>query len=932
MSLQDDDDDAPSPPTQGMDVEVDQDEDSDDVTMNADGSADVAMAEDNRPATDSEHYQNLADLLEESDLAALGMELCELVEEDLESRKPRDEMYAIGIQRAGVGDDAPGGADFQGASRVSHPMLLEACVDFQARAIKELFPPDGPVKDKVIGRISKEKVEKARRKVDYMNWQLTSQVPGFLTILEQFLIQLPMGGSQYLKGPLRDERMKRPYYRFVSIDDVILPYAANDYYTAQRRTERLWYTDLDVERKMVDEEWRHVDLGYASSIIETTATKAAQDAVEGKDEDQENRDGLRAFYEVDAILDLGLPESEAIGPLPYLVTVDVENHVVVSVYRNWDEGDEKFERIDRMNSSPFIPWSGPYGLGFPQMIGGLTASATGALRALLDSAHIANAPTALKLKSPIGGQSPQVKIGGVTEIEGSPGSMDPDIRKIAMPLPFPGPNPVLFQLLGFLVDAGRGVVRTALEETADGPNTPVGTTLARIQEGMVVFSAIHRRLHDFMAKVLKGLHRYNAIYLSEREVVEEAGDLEIKRADFKGPLDVIPVSDPNIFSDLQRTSQMQLVQQRALQLAQLPIPVPIYDLRKVEERFLEQAKIPAYKELLLPKPEPLELNAVNENMASMMARPIVAFPEQDHMAHLQAHLEFLQSPMFGSNPLVAPKVAPALVQHVMEHLGFWYTTTVYEKANEAASATGIDDVSEVLKSKNAKDKQALDRLLATINTGVLQEAQQTFAKIPPIIQQVMQFLQSMSPPQPMDPTIVAMKDVERRSKDDQTKAQLKGQELQQKGQAQQTDAQLKAAQAQQKTQTDQAATQAKLAHDQAVGEEERARQAQEDAREVARLQLDRQAQAQAHELALQQLKTQLAESQRDREVDLRKQAADSAARERELQAQLHEAELAARVKVQTNREDNLTALELAEKKNNQVSTGTGLGSGPNPQP
>jgi hypothetical protein len=919
MSLTNDEDDDSVQPTEAVDVELgDEPGESDEVVMNADGSADVVMGEERSPL-DSEHYQNLAELLEEHELTGLGLELCELVEEDLESRKGRDEMYALGIQRAGVGEDAPGGADFQGASKVSHPLLLEACIDFQARAIKELFPPDGPAKDKIIGRISKEKVEKARRKVDYMNWQLTSQVPGFLTILEQFLIQLPMGGSQYLKGPLRDERMKRPYFKFVPIDDVILPYAANDYSTAQRRTERLWYTDLDVERLMEEGTWRTVDLGYAPQIVEKSASKEAQDAVEGKTEDTENRDGLRPFYEVDALLDLGLPESDGVGPLPYLVTIDVESHTVLSIYRNWDEGDEKLERIDRMNGSPFIPWEGPYGLGFPQMIGGLTAAATGALRALLDSAHIANAPTALKLKSAIGGQSPPVRIGQVTEIEGSPAAIDPDIRKIAMPLPFPGPNAVLFQLLGFLVDAGRGVVRTALEETQDGPNTPVGTTLARIQEGMVVFSAIHRRLHDFMGRVLKGLHRYNAIYLNEREVVEEAGDLEIKRSDFKGPLDVIPVSDPNIFSDLQRTSQMQLVQQRAVQLA----PLGIYDLRKVEERFLEQAKIPAYKELLLPRPEPMELNAVNENMAAMMGRPIVAFPEQDHLAHLQTHLEFLQAPLFGSNPLVAPKASPALIQHVMEHLGFWYTTTVYESANKAAAQTGIEDVAEVLRSKDPKEKQALDRLLATINTSVLTESATLFEKIPPIIQQVMQFMQSMQPPQPVDPTIVAMKDVERRGAQDQAQNQLKQAELQQRGQAQQTDAQLKA----QKLQADQA-------KDAKAAEEKAAQQAADNAREAERQaaeerRLERE-QAAEDRRQMQELRVKLAESERDRAIERERLMTESAARERELRADVEKARLAADVKLTTNREDNATALELAELGNKQVSTGTG--TGPNPQP
>ena len=902
MSMTDDDDlDTDAPVQKPIDLgELTEgpDPEEDELVEHTDGSVTVLM-EDEKPNLDpdGEHYANLAEKMEEHELVKLGMELCELVEEDKQAREERDKMYEEGIRRTGLANDAPGGAQFQGASRVVHPGLIEACIDFQARAIKELFPPGGPVKDEIIGEVSRPKVEKARRKTEYMNWQLRRQIPDFRTTLEQFLIQLPLGGSQYLKGPVHDKKTNKPRYFFVGINDVYLPYAAMSYYSAQRRTERYQLTDLDVKTKMASGEWRDVDLMSVPVVPDVSNTARAEQKVEGVDETSENVDDLREFYEIDTYLDL-----EGQGMLPYVVTVESSSHTVVSIYRNWDEDDETQERVNRLETCPLIPWSGPYGLGFPQIIGGLSAAATGALRALLDSAHIANAPTALKLKgNNVSGQSPSIQIGQVTEIEGGAASLDPDIRKLAMPMPFNGPNPVLFQLLGFLVDATKGVVRTTLDDVGEhGANTPVGTTLARVQEGLVVFSAIHQRLHDFMSRVLEGLHRYNRLHLDDEQTIDELGELVVKRRDFQGPRDVVPVSDPNIFSDLQRTAQLQMVSARAQALA----PMGIYDIRRVEERFLEQSKIPAWKELLLPKPEPSEMNAVNENAAMTAGRPAVAFPEQDHLAHLQTHLTYLQSPIFGASPFLAPRLAGPMLQHVLEHLTLWYATTVYEQASVAGQAAGID-IDEVQKSKDVGEKKSLDRLLAATSGGVLEKAPEIFSKIPPIVQQAMQMLQSMAPPQPIDPSIVGKMDVERRMKDDQASAQLKAQELQLRGQ-----------ELQQKT----IETQVELERLKNEGQQAHQRELFELQLKASKLQSDLQA------------------AEKERELEGLRMSAEHQKHVEKLQAEHEKALLHAEVKTSTNREDNLTAVELTQAKidaggsGGGLSNGTGLGEGPNPRP
>lgn len=753
------------------DLAVELDDDRATVTDTEDGGAIVEMEETARPG-ESEHYANLAEGMNDAELLALGGKLGELIEQDKRAREPRDKKYSEGLKRTGVTDDAPGGAQFMGASRVVHPMLLEACVDFASRAVKELMPPTGPVKDKVIGRMTRAKAEKARRKTDYMNWQLTVQVSDFRNVLEQLLVQLPMGGSQYLKGPTRDRRTGKPRFRFVPIDNVYLPFSATSYYSAERRTEVIQLTEADALRMMENGEWRKTSISSSAMIPEESQAQQQRDKAEGKEDSGDNPDDVQDYWECDCWLDL-----EDLGERPYTVTMEAQGHNVLAIYRCWEESDDsdKPQRIDRMQEAPFVPWSGAYGIGFPNMIGGLSATATGALRALLDAAFMANSQTALALKGKSAtGQTLNPQPGTISEIEGGAVSVDPDIRKIIMPFPYPGPNAVLFQLLGFVVDAAKGVIRTTLENVAEeGTNVPVGTTLARMSEGMVVFSAIHARLNAFMDRVLASLHRYNAIWLDNEETVEELGELVVKRSDFEGPRDVIPVSDPNIFSDAQRTAQIQAVAQRA---AAMPA---IYDAWKVEERVLEQLRVPAYKELLVPRPEPKELNAVNENIAAMAGRPVIAFPTQDHLAHIQAHLEFLESPMFGGDPLVAPRIVPGIAQHIEEHKAFWYANRVYESANAASlAAGGPDDIADVALSKDPEEKAALDRLLATTSGAVLAEAQETFAKIPPIIAKAMQMIQSMQPPPPMDPTMVGMAEVERQKTRDQMEHQVKTQDLQ----------------------------------------------------------------------------------------------------------------------------------------------------------
>jgi len=863
---------------------VELDTEADDVEDTEDGGAIVTLDEDEGPAGEGSFYDNLAETMPETDLNRISTQFLELIGKDQQARKKRDEQYEEGLRRTGLGDDAPGGAQFQGASKAVHPMMTEACVDFAARAIKELWPANGPVKDLVIGEMDEKKVDKAKRKSALMNWQLCVQAQEARAEVEQMLTQLPLGGAQYLKVGW-DERRNRPSFLAVMIDDMYLPYAATNFYSAQRKTHVQYITTLDYQQRVKSGMYRDVDLSAPSMEPDVSLSEKANNKIEGRDESSYNEDGLRTVYEVYAVCEIEEDED----PSPYIITIDKPTGKVLSIYRNWDEDDDSREEMSWIVEFPFIPWRGAYPIGLPQMIGGLSAAATGAMRALLDSAHIQNVPTMLKLKGGTrGGQSLNIQPTQIEEIEG--GLNIDDVRKIAMPLPFNPPSPVLFQLLGFLVDAGKGVVRTSMEDLPDSnANAPVGTTLARIEQGMVVFNAVHSRLHDAMGRMLRVLHRLNAMYLDDDKLEDTAGEELATRADFEGPMDVVPVSDPNIFSEAQRYAQVQAVAQRAQMLPQL------YNLRKVEERILTTLKIPDYEALLNPAVEPDEQNAVNENVAAALGRPVVAFPEQDHIAHLKTHLSFMLNPTLGAGPLFAPTFLGPIVSHIKEHIALWYMQSTLELADSVADNVNLEEVGREDHTK--ADRQAYDRMLAEASTVVSEKAGEVFADMPPIIEQAQKMMQQYAPPPPMDPSQVAMQTT-------QQQMQLEGQRMQLQTQRDQAKVQLDG----QKLQQDAAITQAKMQMD--------GQKMQQDAT------------LEAQKLALQQ---QLAEIDAQMKQAEAQQDMAKLAMQQDREDERTAAEIQSRMAM--NQADNQTAMTLAEMEalsgeKFSVSTGTGI----NPQP
>jgi hypothetical protein len=713
------------------------------------------------------HFANIVDEVDQDLLKTAISDLLEKISNDKEAREKRDKQYEEGLRRTGLGDDAPGGAQFTGANKVVHPMLVEACVDFSARFMKEVFPPNGPVKSKIYGERDKSKIQKAERKAEFMNWQTTEQMVEFRGELEQLSTQLPLGGGQYMKfmwNPLH----RRPNSEFIAIDDIYLPFAATNFYTAERKTHVQYITKFEYQRRVKSGMYIDVDLGIPEDPEFSKSTQA-NDKIEGRKDLSYNEDGLRTIFEVYTYLDFGD------GPEPYILSIDKTTALALGLYRNWEADDERQQELDWIVEFPFVPWRGAYPIGLTHMIGGLSGAATGALRALLDSAHIQNVPTLLKLKGGPGGQTLNVQPTEVVELEG--GALIDDVRKLAMPLPFNGPSPTLFQLLGFLVDAGKGVVQTSFEKLSDqNPNQPVGTTMALIEQGMVVFSSIHSRLHGSMARCFKILHRINSAYLTTEDIEAQSAGLEIDPSDFDGPMDIIPVSDPAIFSETQRFAQTQAIMQRAQVMPQM------YDARKVEEMFLRNMKVPV-NEVLQPLPGSEDMDPVSENVAAAMGRPVYVLPSQDHMAHLMTHIPFLKSPLFGSNPAIAKTYLYPMATHLRDHLLNYYLVEAHNAVDKAQREELIpeeasDQVKVILEVQKFIEKQ-------------LGNFGQELAQLDEVAQQF-----KPQPPMPPDRTMEVA----------QLNAQVQGQIAQQRGQVDQAKLQLE----QQKMQSQQQLEAAKL--------------------------------------------------------------------------------------------------------------------------
>ena len=456
---------------------------------------------------------------------------------------------------------------------------------------------------------------------------------------------------------------------------------------------------------------------------------------------------------------------------PYILMIDELDQEVVGLYRNWEEQDKTMTKLDWIVEFKFIPWRGAYAIGLPHLIGGLSAALTGSLRALLDSAHINNAATMLKLKgAKISGQSQQVEVTQIVEIEGAPGVQD--IRQIAMPMPFNPPSETLFRLLGWLDTAAKGVVTTSEEKIADvNANAPVGTTQALIEQGASVFSAIHARLHDSQARVLKILCRLNRWHFDDMQKGDVITDLDISRDDFAKNTDVVPVSDPHIFSETQRMAQTQAV------LALAEKHPTQFNINQVLARTLKQMKIPNINELLKDTPSPEQRTSADENAAMLLGQPAYAYLQQDHIAHIQDHLQFGMNPFLGQSPFADPNYLNNLIEHVKQHMTLWYLnrSNGYVENSVGKPVENYDDPAMT---------PTLDKLYTTVGAHVMIDTQQVFSQFQQAFAALIQMAQQRknAPPiLPPDAQVVketSMAETQRKTQRDQADIQLAQAKLQ----------------------------------------------------------------------------------------------------------------------------------------------------------
>jgi len=618
---------------------------------------------------DAEFDQNLAEIIDERELLRKAQELVGDFENDREARSEWEERYKQGLKTL----DPDGGLDegederaTRGLSVVVHPMIAEAATQFNARAIAELYPSGGPVKTVIVGEPSEQMEEQARRVREFMNYQVTQEMPEYFPDLDQMLFHLPLIGHTF-KKVWWDANMDRQCSQFVKAEDFVVAPESKDLYTSPRYSHIIRMPKNDFNK--------YVKNGYylPTSYFGDTADPIDDviGEIEGVDEYMDDaQDKVMTLLEmhVYALFD-GIDgqmvdeDDDSAVALPYVVTIDYDNQRIVSVRRNWHQDDEEKKRRDWFVSYKFLPGLGFYGFGLYHMIGGLGKAATGSLRALLDSAAFANMQGGFKLRGRVNGGDIQVNPGEFVDLD----STVDDVNKAIMPLPFKEPSSSLFSLLGYIVEAGQRFASTADLNVGDvNPNAPVGSTVALIEQGSKAFSAIHKRLHYAQGQEFKLLAALNADNLPDEFSFSHAGASEIiYRSDFDDRIDVIPVSDPNIFSTAQRIAQAQAVLEMARSAPQL------HDLYEAYKRMYEAIRIPNIDEILKKPEEAVQMDPIDENMSVMYGKPIRAFPEQDHDAHIAVHMQFLQDPSLAGNP-GAKQMQPILIAHIAEHIALLY--------------------------------------------------------------------------------------------------------------------------------------------------------------------------------------------------------------------------------------------------------------------
>ena len=638
------------PPLVGQEVELEPGTDQPiDIEMTEDGGA-IVNPEIMPPDTGFDG--NLAEFIDENDLQVIASELRQSFEDDKSSRQQWEETYTKGLDLLGL-NYSERSQPFQGASGVTHPLLAESVTQFQAQAYKELLPASGPVRTQIIGQATKDKEDQAQRVSDFMNYQIMHVMEEYDPELDQMLFYLPLAGSTF-KKIYYDASLGRAVSKFIPAEDLIVPYTATNLSECERVTHVLKRTDNDIKKMQVTGFYRDVDLQVVQEENKVEEKERKLSGIEKTG----YRDDQYTLLEMHVDLDVpGFEDPDGIK-LPYIITIDEGSGNVLSIYRNYKDGDTLYKKQQYFVHYKFMPGLGFYGLGLIHMIGGLSRTATAALRQLIDAGTLANLPAGFKARGlRIADDDSPIQPGEFRDVDAPSG----DLRAGLLPLPYKGADPTLFQLLGFCVQAGKEFATVADQKIGEaaGAGAPVGTTMALMERGMRVMSAIHKRVHYAQRIEFKLLARIFAESLPPMYPYEVQGDLQsLKASDFDERIDIIPVSDPTIFSMSQRVT----LAQTQLQLAEAaPQMHNIYEAYRRMYSAMGVQNIDA----ILPVPTgPEPMDPGMENATALSGGSLTAFRKQNQLAHIDAHRAFFSSVLVKNNP----QTMMILQSHIMEHV------------------------------------------------------------------------------------------------------------------------------------------------------------------------------------------------------------------------------------------------------------------------
>jgi len=635
-----------------------------DVFFNEENEGTLGFDPDEEP--DIEFDDNIAEYLDRAELGLIASKLTSAYEDDLESRKDWYETFKDGLELLGIKSD-PRSEPFQGASGVYHPLLAEAVTQFQAQAYKELLPAGGPVDTKVMGKLSDPKLMQANRVKNFMNYQIMYKMEEYDPEMDQLLFYLPLSGSAFKKS-YYDPTIGRAVSRFVKSEDLVVPYYTTDLITTPRITHVIHMTENDLLKLKLSGFYRDTPMS-SPGLVQESSVQEKINELEGVSPSQQDREFT--LLEIHTELDIKGFEHENLDgeitgiAVPYIVTICKDTRDVLSIRRNYSEEDPLRKKIEYFTHYKFLPGLGFYGFGLIHMIGGVTKSATSLLRQLIDAGTLANLPAGFKSRGlNIQRADDPIQPGEWRDVD-TPGGT---IRDSFLPLPYKEPSATLSNLLGVLVESGKRFASVIDQGGAEAnQNAPVGSTIAMLERGQRVISAIHKRLHWAQKSEFKILKRiFGEVLPPEYPYQVQGAQQTVFREDFGNQVDVIPVSDPNIFS----TTQRIILAQTQLQMAQSA--PQIHNLKAAFRKMYIALNIQDIDDILIPDTPPAPKDPVQENQDSLQTVPLQAFIQQNHDAHIQTHLSFSQNPAAAQNPAAVQ----ALNAHIQQHQALKYRLQV----------------------------------------------------------------------------------------------------------------------------------------------------------------------------------------------------------------------------------------------------------------